>query len=55
MTRGLLHQQPGLGFSIPRSAASPQHGQKTNPQPKGAEPAREPRSAVPRPGGQHQQ
>ena len=50
MTRGLLQQQPGLGYATPRSMASPQHGQKATP--KAAEPAREPRTYMPRPGGQ---
>ena len=53
MTRGLLQQRPGLGYSTPRSAASPQHGQKTTPKP---EPVAEPRSYGPRPRpGDHQQ
>jgi hypothetical protein len=50
MTRGLLQQQPGLGYSTSRSAASPQHGQKATP--KAATPAREPRTYMPRPGAQ---
>ena len=47
MMRGLLQQQPGLGYSTPRSAASPQHGQKTHPKPE-PPPAREPRGFTPR-------
>ena len=52
MTRGLLQQQPGLGYSTPRSAASPQHGQKATPKP---EPVREARAFKPRSGGEPQQ
>ena len=33
MTRGLLQQQPDLGWDMPRQAASPQHGQKAAPKP----------------------
>ena len=40
MTRGLLQQQPGLGWAMPQQAASPQHGQKAATKPV---PAREPR------------
>lgn len=48
MTRGLLHQQPGLGYSPPRQAASPQHGQKSTSKP-APPPAREPRALPSRP------
>ena len=46
MTRGLLQQQPGLGWEIPRQAASPQHGQKAAPKPV---PVRESRTYKPKP------
>lgn len=52
MTHGFQQQDTALGYSIPRSAASPQHGQK----PAAAQPAtkapkpKEPRSFEPRPG-----
>jgi hypothetical protein len=49
MTRGLLQQQPGLGFAMPRPAASPQHGQKAQAKP--LPPPRDPRSHAPRPVG----
>ena len=55
MTRGLLQQQPGLGYAAPRQAASPQHGQKGQMGQKGQKaqakplPPREPRSHAPRP------
>jgi len=45
MTRGLLQQEPGLGYSTPRQAGSPQHGQKAQTKPK---PLHEPRSHAPR-------
>jgi hypothetical protein len=56
MMRGLLQQQPGLGYSTPRSAASPQHGQKTTPSAveKSAELGREPRAYMPRAGERQQ-
>lgn len=47
MTRGLDQQSTTGGFVIPRSAAKPQHGQKSD---KAVKPAREPRSFQPRPG-----
>jgi hypothetical protein len=47
MTRGLDQQSTTAGFVIPRSAAQPQHGQKSA---KPATPPREPRSFQPRPG-----
>ena len=46
MTRGLLQQQPGLGWAMPHQAASPQHGQKAATK---AAPVREPRTHKPRP------
>jgi hypothetical protein len=46
MTRGLLQQQPGLGYAAPRQAATPQHGQKAQTRPP---PVREPRSQTSRP------
>lgn len=46
MTRGLLQQEPGLGWAIPRQAASPQHGQKAAAKPL---PVRSPRNNPPRP------
>ena len=47
MTTGFQQQDRMIGFAIPKSAASPQHGQKAP-----AEPltVREPRSYKPRPG-----
>lgn len=47
MTRGLQQQDPGLGLNIPKSAPTPQHGQKATEKPL---PLREPRSYKPRPG-----
>ena len=48
MTRGLQQQDGGLGLCFPKSAPTPQHGQKApTEKPK---PAREPRSFTPRPG-----
>lgn len=47
MTHRFLQQDPSIGFSIPRSAATPQHGQKPPPE---APKAKEPRSFKPRPG-----
>ena len=47
MTRGLLQQEPGLGYAAPRQAASPQHGQKAQAKPR--PPLREPRGQMPRP------
>ena len=46
MTRGLLQQQPDLGWDMPRQAASPQHGQKAAPKPPSV---RMPRAERPRP------
>lgn len=48
MTHGFQQQNAGLGFCIPRSAATPQHGQKADP--KQAPPAAPSRSFEPRPG-----
>jgi hypothetical protein len=47
MTHGFQQQDTALGFSIPKSAATPQHGQKAVAKP--SEP-KEPRSFKPRPG-----
>ena len=47
MTTGFQQQDKGLGFSVPRQAASPQHGQKAPEKPL---PYREPRTYKPRPG-----
>jgi hypothetical protein len=47
VTHGFQQQDPGLGFCIPRSAATPQHGQK--PDKKDAK-IKPPRSCQPRPG-----
>ena len=47
MTQGFQHQDRTLGFSPPRSAAAPQHGQKAPEKPL---PVREPRNYMPRPG-----
>lgn len=47
MTQGFQQQDRFAGFSIPRSAASPQHGQKPAPEPLTSP---EPRSCKPRPG-----
>jgi len=47
MTQGFQQQDRMAGFSIPRSAASPQHGQKPANEPLKL---REPRSYTPRPG-----
>lgn len=48
MTHGFQQQNGALGLYIPRSAASPQHGQKADPD--RARPAAPPRSFAPRPG-----
>jgi hypothetical protein len=48
MTQGFQQQETGLNFCIPKSAASPQHGQKADKTK--AAPIREPRSFQPRPG-----
>ena len=48
MTKGFEQQDPGLNFSFPRSAPSPQHGQK--PDRSKATPARPQRTVEPRPG-----
>jgi hypothetical protein len=48
MTHGFQQQDPGLNFSFPKSAPSPQHGQK--PDPKAAAPAKPARTFQPRPG-----
>ena len=47
MTHGFQQQNPGLGYSVVKSAATPQHGQKPTEKPL---PEREPRSYKPRPG-----
>lgn len=47
MTHGLPQQDTLAGFCIPKSAATPQHGQKPAPKPVKT---REPRSFTPRPG-----
>ncbi|MGA0607471.1 hypothetical protein ACO2Q0_15885 [Phenylobacterium sp. VNQ135] len=47
MTHGLQQQDTLVGFCIPKSAASPQHGQKP---PEKPVKSREPRSFTPRPG-----
>jgi hypothetical protein len=47
MTHGFQQQDPGLGYAMPKSAASPQHGQKPPEKPL---PVREPRTYKPRPG-----
>ena len=47
MTHGFQQQDPGVGFCIPKSAATPQHGQK--PDKKGVA-AKPPRTVQPRPG-----
>jgi hypothetical protein len=47
MTHGFQQQDPGLGFAFPKSAPTPQHGQKAAEKPL---PVREPRSCKPRPG-----
>jgi len=48
MTHGFQQQDRSVNFSFPRSARSPQHGQK--PDTKNATPARPTRSFEPRPG-----
>lgn len=48
MTHGFQQQEQGLNLNIPKSAPSPQHGQKADP--KVAQPTRPPRSFEPRPG-----
>ena len=48
MTHGFQQQDPTLNFCIPKSAASPQHGQK--PDKVKAAPVRESRTFQPRPG-----
>jgi hypothetical protein len=47
MTHGFQQQDKGLGYSVLKSAATPQHGQK--PPEKPPVPVREPRSYKPRP------
>ena len=47
MATSFQQQDKMIGFSIPKSAASPQHGQKAGPEPLKA---LEPRSYKPRPG-----
>jgi len=48
MTHGFQQQDPGLNFSFPKSAPTPQHGQK--PDRISAKPPRPSRSYEPRPG-----
>lgn len=48
MTKGFQQQDETLNFCIPKSAATPQHGQK--PDKTKATPVRQPRSFQPRPG-----
>jgi len=48
MTQGFQQQDPGLNFSFPKSAPSPQHGQK--PEPRVTAPSRPPRTFQSRPG-----
>ena len=48
MTHGFQQQDTSHNFSIPRSAATPQHGQKADTTRAG--PIREPRAFTPRPG-----
>ncbi len=47
MTRGLEQQNTGYGYALPKSAPTPQHGQKA---PLSPLPAASPRSYKPRPG-----
>ncbi len=47
MTKGFDQQNPSVNFSFPKTAPSPQHGQKPDKTP--AKP-KEPRSFQPRPG-----
>jgi hypothetical protein len=47
MTHGFQQQNPGFGYVFPKSAATPQHGQKPAEKPL---PIRQPRSFTPRPG-----
>lgn len=46
MTHGFQQQDPGVGYAIPRAAASPQHGQKSDPR---SMKVIKPRSHPPRP------
>lgn len=48
MTRGFQQQDPNLNVCIPKSAATPQHGQQADKVK--AKPVREPRTVEPRPG-----
>jgi hypothetical protein len=48
MTQGFQQQDSGLNFCIPKTAATPQHGQKADKAK--AAPVRERRSFEPRPG-----
>jgi len=48
MTHGFQQQDEALTFCIPKSAATPQHGQKADKAK--AVPVREPRAFEPRPG-----
>lgn len=47
MTQGFQHQNQMANFSIPKSAPSPQHGQKSD---KKTTKLKEPKSFQPRPG-----
>jgi len=48
MPIGLPQQDPGIGFCVPKSVASPQHGQKADH--KAVKRLQEPRSFQARPG-----
>jgi hypothetical protein len=48
MTRGFEQQDRSVNFTLPKSAPSPQHGQKGDP--KAVAPTRPSRSPEPRPG-----
>lgn len=48
MTQGFQQQDPWIGFSFPKSAAAPQHGQR--PDKTKAQPVRPERIVPPKPG-----
>lgn len=48
MTRGFQQQDPNVGFTFPKSAAAPQHGQQ--PDKTKAQPAQPPRTVPAKPG-----
>ena len=50
MTHGFQQQDPAKGFTIPKTAAAPQHGQKPDRVAAPAAKTREPRSFEPKPG-----